>query len=592
MSEPLDWTGDAPRSPRFNDIYFSPVDGLAETQAVFLQGCGLPDAWAGRQSFTVGELGFGTGLNILALIDLWRRARPSPDAVLHVFSIEAYPMSRDDAGRALAAWPDLADLAAVLLESWPAGRRGFHRVEWPTLGVILDLAILEAGAALAAWSGDADAWFLDGFAPSKNPEMWRPEVMALIAGRSHVGARAATFSVAGAVRRGLEGAGFTLSRAPGFGRKKERLEAVLAMGGAAAPARRGTPPRVAVVGAGIAGAALARAFQRLGVGATLVDGTGAGGGASGNPAALVTPRLDAGLNLNAELHAQAFARAIQLYRRETPEAIIAEGALQLAAHDRDAHRFAKIAGWDGFDPQAIISLEAVAAAQALDEASAVHALRLRDALVIEPHLVLDRWLPSEIVRARVDRLVGVDGVWRLVDEDGDTIGEAEIVCLAAGPATSHLADAVPLRAVRGQASFADAPFSGMAASFGGYAIPTRTGVLFGATHDRDEWDEAARAGDDIRNLEGLRQGRPALAAPLAGAALSSRASLRAMARDYLPLAGAIPGSPGLFVLSGLGGRGFTLAPLLAEAVAAEALGAPGPLPRALALIVDPARLAR
>jgi len=593
MSEPLDWTGDAPRSPRFDDIYFSPQDGLAETQAVFLQGCGLPDAWTGRQRFTVGELGFGTGLNILALIDLWRRTRPAPGAVLNIFSIEAFPMCRENAARALAAWPDLADLAAVLLASWPGGRKGFHRFEWPALGVILDLAILEAEAALTAWSGFADAWFLDGFAPSKNPEMWRPEVMALIAARSHTGAKAATFSVAGVVRRGLDGAGFVLTRAPGFGRKKERLEATLGSAGAPKPAEHNAAFRVAIIGAGIAGASLARALYRLGVAATVIDQGGPGAGASGNPAALVTPRLDAGLNLNAELHAQAFARAVQLFRQETPGAIIAEGALQLAAHDRDAHRFAKIAGWDGFDPGAVVGLDSSNAAQVIDEAQAPPALVLRDALVIEPGVVLGAWLPASTVKARVEALHRHGDAWRLLDAKGGVVVEADIVCLAAGPASSHLADGAPLRAVRGQVSFTDAAaFSGMAASFGGYAIPTRSGVLFGATHDRDDWDEDAHPGDDILNLEGLQQGRPALAARIAGAALSSRASLRAMAHDYLPLAGVVPSSPGLFVLGGLGGRGFTLAPLLAEAVAADVLGAPSPLPRALWRIIDPARRAR
>jgi tRNA 5-methylaminomethyl-2-thiouridine biosynthesis bifunctional protein len=595
MSEPLDWDGEAPRSSRFGDIYFSPLDGWAETQTVFLTGCGLPEAWAGRRQFTVGELGFGTGLNILALIDLWRRHRPSPCAVLNVFSVEGFPMSRMDAARALASWPDLTDLAGPLMAQWPGGRRGFHRIAWPDAGVILDLAILEAEAALAAWSGFADAWFLDGFAPSKNPEMWRPEVMALVTARSRPGARAATFSVAGAVRRGLEDAGFKLTRAPGFGRKKERLEAVLQRGHAEthpASDAEHPRPRVAIVGAGIAGASLARAFAALGCAAAVIDPSGAGGGASGNPAALVTPRLDAGLNLNAELHAQAFARAVQLYANETPSAVIAQGALQLADSPRDTHRFAKLAVWDGFDPGSIERLDEADAALALDEGSATQALRLHDALVVEPAAVLEAWLPPALIAAQVAAVERAGDVWRLLDGQGDLIVEADVVCLAAGPATARLTVAVPVRAVRGQASFTDAvSFSGAPASFGGYAIPTRRGVLFGATHARDDWDETARPEDDVRNLEGLAIGRPALAKRIADTTLSARASLRAMTHDYLPLAGSVPGEPGLFLLTGLGGRGFSLAPLLAEAVAAEALGAPNPLPRALSKIVSPNRFA-
>ncbi|MGZ3378405.1 MAG: tRNA (5-methylaminomethyl-2-thiouridine)(34)-methyltransferase MnmD, partial [Phenylobacterium sp.] len=200
---PLIWTDDGqPRSRLYDDVYFSAEDGLAEARAVFLQGCRLPDAWAGRDRFTVGELGFGTGLNVLALVDLWARTRP-PGARLHVFSVEAHPLSADDARRALAHWPELSGLAARLTAQWPGQAKGPHRVEFRDLGVILDVAVGEAGEALAGWSGRADAWFLDGFAPARNPAMWSEAVLAGVARRSAPGARAATFTVAGSVRRGL-----------------------------------------------------------------------------------------------------------------------------------------------------------------------------------------------------------------------------------------------------------------------------------------------------------------------------------------------------------------------------------------------------
>jgi tRNA 5-methylaminomethyl-2-thiouridine biosynthesis bifunctional protein len=591
MSEPLDWSGPAPRSPRFDDIYFSPADGLAETRAVFLTGCGLPDAWRGRDRFTVGELGFGTGLNILALVDLWRGARPRPGARLHIFSIEAFPIGRADAARALGAWTEIADLAAPLLADWPGGRKGFHRIEWPGDGVILDLAIMEAEAALSAWPGRADAWFLDGFAPSKNPEMWRPDVLNLLAARSAPGARAATFSVAGVVRRGLQDAGFTITRAPGFGRKKDRLEARLPSPTADIETRTARPPQIAIIGAGIAGAALARAFRRLGQEMLIFDAAGPGAGASGNASALVTPRLDAGLGPAAELHAQAFARAAQLYRCETPGAVIAQGALQLVTQTRDPARFDKIANWDGFDPGAIERRDDQATAAALGEPEAPQALLLRDALVVEPAPILAAWLSQDIALVPVDRLEPDGGGWRLLDAAGAVLMRADIVCLACGPAATRLAASIRLRPVRGQASFTDAvAFTGEAAAFGGYAIPMRNGgVLFGATHDRDDWGEDVRAEDDDLNLRSLAEGRPALADAVRRAPGSARASLRAMSPDHMPLAGAVASSPGLFVLSGFGGRGFALAPLLAEAVAADALGAPSPLPRALSALVDPGR---
>ncbi|MGZ8371064.1 MAG: tRNA (5-methylaminomethyl-2-thiouridine)(34)-methyltransferase MnmD, partial [Caulobacteraceae bacterium] len=144
---PLRWDADGqPRSARFGDIYFQPDDGLAETRAVFLDGCGMPGAWAGRSRFVVAELGFGTGLNIASLLHLWRRTR-EPDARLHIFSVEAFPVAADDAARALGAFPEIAEEAAMLTRRWPAATPGFHRVDLPEAGAVLDLAVMDAAEA-------------------------------------------------------------------------------------------------------------------------------------------------------------------------------------------------------------------------------------------------------------------------------------------------------------------------------------------------------------------------------------------------------------------------------------------------------------
>lgn len=583
---PLDWSDDGqPRSRLYGDVYFSAEDGLAEARAVFLAGCGLPQAWAGRDRFTVGELGFGTGLNVLALIELWARTRP-PGGRLNVFSVEAHPIAVPDARRALSHWPELEALAARLIAQWPGQARGLHRAEFPDLGVTLDVAVADVAEALAGWSGPADAWFLDGFAPARNPAMWSDAVLALVAARSASGAVAATFTVAGQVRRGLAAAGFAVAKAPGFGRKRERLTANLA-----GPAPGPSPGRrVAIVGAGIAGAAAARAVRALGAEALVFDAEGAGAGASGNPAALVTPRLDAGLAEPARLFAQAFRRAVALYAAE-PGLIIARGALQIATQPRDAARFAKVAAADLFEPASLGLLSPEEARARLGEPSP-EALDLHDGLVIEPRLVLAAWAPE----VRVAAVAGVEphgAGWRLLDARGEVLAQADAVILAAGLACAGLAAGLPLGAVRGQASFAAFPQRPQAAAFGGYAIPTREGVLFGATNDRDDVGCDVRAEDHQRNLGLLAQGLPRLAERLASAPLEGRASIRVATPDRLPVAGAAPQGPaGLFVLSGFGARGFTLAPLLAEHVAALALGAPSPLPGPLAAIVEPGRFAR
>ena len=583
----LVWTDDgAPRSGRFDDVYFSQADGLAEARAVFLAGCGLPDAWAGRTRFTVAELGFGTGLNIAALLHQWRRTRP-PGARLSVFSVEGFPLDRDDAARALATWPEIADAAGALLDGWPPATPGFHRLDLPAFDATLDLAVGDVAWALSQWTGRADAWFLDGFAPAANPAMWSGAVLDAIADRSAPGAQAATFTVAGAVRRGLAERGFTVDKRPGHGRKRERLEARCP----AAPAASDPVPSVAVIGAGIAGAALARAFAALGARATVIEAEGAGSGASGFPAALVTPRMDAGDVVIAALYAQALARASALYGA-VRGAILASGVLQLEQAERDAARFAKIAGQDLWPAGAMTPLAAGACAERLGEPTAAGGLSMADALALQPAPVLAEWLAqADGIVASVARLEPWEDGWRLFDAAGDMILQADAVVLAAGWGTAALASGLSLSPVRGQADWVEGVRFG-ATAWGGYAVPTARGLLYGATHDRGETAGEPSAGASARNLATVAARLPALAARIAAAGPSeARTAIRATTPDRLPLAGAVPGAAGLFVLGGLGSRGFCVAPLLAEHVAALATGAPSPLPAGLAARIAPLRTA-
>ena len=580
---PLIWTDDGqPRSRLYGDVYFSTEDGLAESRTVFLAGCGLPEAWAGRNRFVVGELGFGTGLNILALLDLWRRTR-EPGASLHIFSLEAHPLSAGEARRALAAWPELADLARLLTDRWPGQARGFHRIDLPELGATLDLAVMDAHEALQGWQGRADAWFLDGFSPALNPGMWDETLLALVAARSAPGARVATFTVAGAVRRGLQAAGFTAEKHPGHGRKRERLEASLPGAPLATAA-----PRVAVVGAGIAGASAARALRALGCEPILIEAQSPGVGASGNPSALVTPRLDAGLGPLAALFAQAYGRALRLYE-PIPDAILSRGVLQLAGGERDLGRFEKIAASDLFEPGALTLCGLEEASIRMGE-TVPAALDMTGALAIAPATVLAAWC-GEVRRATVAGLGREEGVWRLTDAGGLTITEAEVVILATGH--QPLWPQPEIRPVRGQASWTGHGGDIQAAAWGGYVLPMQGGLLFGATHDRDDEATELRAADHDRNRGALAAALPDLARRLEGLPLEGRASVRATTADRLPLAGAAPeADAGLFLLGGFGSRGFCLAPLLAEHVAALALGAPSPMPTSLSELVDPGRFLR
>lgn len=202
----LTWTDTGvPISTRFDDPYFSLESGLDETRHVFLAGNDLPARF--RDGFHIAELGFGSGLNFLATVEAWRAS--GQHGVLHFTSFEAFPMTREDQIRALAAYPDLPLDALTGAED-----------------VRLRVIRGDARDTLPGWDGTADAWFLDGFSPAKNPELWGAALMAEVARHTAPGGTAATYTAAGFVRRGLEAAGFEVTRAPGFGRKRHMTRAV------------------------------------------------------------------------------------------------------------------------------------------------------------------------------------------------------------------------------------------------------------------------------------------------------------------------------------------------------------------------------
>ncbi len=206
-----------PVSTRFDDPYFSLDDGLAETRHTFLAGNDLPARF--RPGFHIAELGFGTGLNMLAT------ALAAPDGMpIRFTSFEAFPMGADEIARALAAFPETVAVARPFLAAWARGESRF------TLGALsVEVILGDARETLPAWQGRADAWFLDGFSPAKNPELWGDALMRAVWYHTAPGGSAASYTAAGFVRRGLEAAGFSVARRPGFGRKRHmtvaRLEA-------------------------------------------------------------------------------------------------------------------------------------------------------------------------------------------------------------------------------------------------------------------------------------------------------------------------------------------------------------------------------
>ncbi|PAU76033.1 bifunctional tRNA (5-methylaminomethyl-2-thiouridine)(34)-methyltransferase MnmD/FAD-dependent 5-carboxymethylaminomethyl-2-thiouridine(34) oxidoreductase MnmC [Halomonas salipaludis] len=647
----LDWQRDdgdleTPHSLAFGDVYFSRQDGRAETEHVFVEGNDLPRRfreWCEPRPFVIGETGFGTGLNVLCAWACFTRYA-SPDARLHLVSTEKYPLARADLARALAAWPELAEAAARLVDQWPEPVAGVHRL-WLDSRVTLDLHFGDSAECLAALDGRVDAWFLDGFAPSKNPQMWQPALFEAMSRRSRDGATFATFTCAGVVKRGLKAAGFAWRKVPGFGRKREMLAGELATP-SADETRRATPwftpppPRparhVAVIGAGLAGASVAHALARRGVRITLLDREAPGAGASGNAQGALYIKLAVAPNAHSRVYLAGLLHSRRWLEALDPEGALWQpsGVLQLANDSREAERQARFlvqyglpetvvegVGGDSLAKRSGLPPQAFSAARALDYPGAgwVRPQALCQRLATSPGVTFQR--------GEVARLAPTAHGWCLTLADGANLDADQVVIATAQLANRFDQTAeLPLQAIRGQVSQVSLP-EGVPAPTrvicaGGYVPPPQEGVLtFGATfapHDQGdklrEADHAANLAELERTLPGYLEALRKAGVDLDPARMDGRAAVRAASPDKLPYAGPVPDSEawrrdytalakdakripatpgahhgGLWISAAHGSRGLASAPLCAELIASRICDEPLPLPAALVDQLHPGR---
>lgn len=595
----LHWKDDGtPVDERVGDVYYSVEDGLAESRAVFLAGCGLPGAWADRQRFTIAELGFGTGLNFLATWQMWRETKPK-NSWLHFVSFEGFPLDAEDVARALKPWPDLADLAALLCAKWPARAKGVRHLIWPDEQLSLTLHIGQIEDTLPQAMLRADAWFLDGFSPAKNDAMWDQALWPLIAQRSRSGARAATFTVAGAVRRGLSEAGFTVENKPGHGRKRERLEAVYA-GTSATNAPQGTSaPRVAIIGAGIAGACLAHKLAARGAHITVFDqSSGPAQGTSGNPLALIMPRLDAADTVQARLLIDAYLSAQAFY--EPFSSASTTETVHTPRNAQEVERFQKLLE----DPP--LGLEQL---EALRGGGLLH----KKSVILEPA----KLLPTLLQNVPVNWGTQADVQLTERTVNGDPF---DAIIFASGWHMEQVLPALNLTGRLGQVEWYVSEFDAPAAAqaSGHYALAHHRTRLWGATFADHRGDLPAVSDTaQAENFAALDAINPYWRGEATNATITSRAGVRATTADRLPLIGWLPDAqalsenrqtlerqawaiapdayamPGLFVAGGFGSRGFTWAPWAADILTAILFHDPLPVRKeALKMIVPNRQILR
>lgn len=614
------WRDGAPTAVGYDDIYFNPDDGIAETRHVFLAGTGLPDRWRTARHFVIAELGFGTGLNFLCAWDLWNRTR-SPGGHLHFVSVEGAPLTTAQLSSAHDAFPEFAKLSARLRAAYPPRARGAHLVHLAD-DVTLHLLFGEASEMLRGLEARVDAWFLDGFAPAKNPAMWTRDVVGEIARCSAPGARAASFTVAGDVRRALQDAGFAVQKTPGFGRKREMVQATFE-GAArpddvpwfALPAPR-APGRIAVIGAGIAGVSCAWALHRHGCDVALIDHQNAHlTRASNTPSGLVMPRLGAALDAPSRFYAHAHRFAVATYRGL--DVYSAGGALHLPPKPDQVARLEKTAATGLFDPARIALLTPSDASARAGTTVTSPGICFADGGQLDGPAYLSR--AAREIGFRNNATIGAftrEGeVWRILDEAGQLILEVDTVIVACAMAAGRLLpDAqFPLRARHGQITRVRGGTLPLPVAYGGYAAPAGTGLWIGATHTpaSDDGTPAFDPKADQANLAALAGVMPDLAA--ASAIEGNWFGIRATTPDQLPIAGPVTDAAsftktfarlahgdarqlppvdyqtGLYAVTGLGSRGFASAPLLGEILAAQILGLPSPVERDVRHMLHPAR---
>ena len=573
----LRFTHGVPYSDAYDDVYHSHDGGLAQARHVFLGGNRVSERWAGRSRFVIVETGFGAGLNFLATWQAWRRD-PARCARLHFVSLEKHPLALEDVKLVFRDLPDARPEARELEARWPLLVPGAQRIEFDGGNVVLSVFFSDVKAARELRLA-ADAFYLDGFAPAKNPDMWTPALMRSLARLAASGATAATWSVAASVRHALEETGFAVEKRPGFGEKKEMLVARYTKDGISATQRKRS---AGVVGAGLAGAALCERLCARGWSVTLYERhPGPAQEASGNHAGTFHPLVTPDDSVFARITRAGFLSALA-YWRGLAARWDACGVLQLARDEKEAQSQRRSVAALGLPPEY--------AQLVTREEAAEHA----GVPVAAGGLWFPRggWAqPASIAEAQL--LACGQRLERRFNSDVKTAPVHPVVVLAnSGDAPRvHPVPELRLRRVRGQLSYVreeqvDAPRTVVLR--GGMVLPAVDGLcVVGATYDLEDDDPAPRTESHAANLE-----RAGMILPGFGfdpRSVQGRVAFRAVAPDRLPIAGRL--SDGLYGAFGYGSRGLVWATLAAELIASEMEGEPLPLEASLVNALAPGRFA-
>ena len=650
MSRPrLDFSKETPRSSEFDDDYYSPDNGLAESTHVFVEGGDVVNrmqALQAGETLIIGELGLGTALNLALILRAWSEHGPA-GACCHVVTIEKHPFSRSQLRAVSARWTSLSLEFEIILKRWPSPIPGCHRRSELIDGLTVDFWWEDVSDALGDLQSYGnrwvDLWFLDGFTPSRNKAMWTPDVLRGVANLSRDSAHVATFTASGDVRRSLERVGFKVSKRPGFGRKRECLHGVLDLSQVSneeqvalvtptawdQPAHIKKPQSCLVLGAGLAGSHIARRLADRNCQVTVLERGTIGSGGSTQPQGVIYTRPSHKHGKLTDFSLTAYEFSVDHHQQKFREGSLEDGIdgalsgyLQLASDDA-LERLAT-AFDDEDSPLKVVSREAASSiagieltqgAQHYPHSGWLHPRAICAELLNHPNITVIEGLGDTTLRQ------SDDDQWFAIAATGDCIatGDTAVVTTAWEAVDDARLDWLPLQPIRGQTTLL--PSQGALKDLkctvchAGYTPPARDNMhCIGATYGLNETSTEERAADHETNIRQLRSNVPSLDSAIGSESPRGQAAVRCATADYLPIAGAVPNETefmttyeqlrhdrkrlinkkqpnikGLYVLTGLGSRGLTSAPLLSELLVSQMMNSPPPMTRYLYQAVSPAR---
>lgn len=596
-----------PTSAQFDDVYFSHASGRDESLYVFCDGNHLSKRFADIAKadtptcFVIAETGFGTGLNFLVVSELWCHIMQHHQATnprLHFVSTEKYPLSHTDLTQALSVWQTdkaatFSTLSQSLIDSYPLPMHGNHRRHFYHNGqsITLDLWLGDALDSFNAMQIKADAWFLDGFAPTKNSELWSDDIFSQIKRLSKPDATLATFTSSGTVRRALQDIGMTVQKIKGFGRKREMITAkferpIHVANPAQQPNQKLTKKTATVIGAGVSGLFTAYALAMRGVQVTLIDKTAPLAGASGNLRALFSPKITNFDNaydnfaLSGFLYAQAVYR--NLNRLSASPIFEQTGVLDclLPTTKTDDKLQELVHPY----PDELIRTQTASPFLAY----------LPCAGLVNPRLLSEFILTHDnitFVQADIHHLTQQDEQIFITSNNQTWATQTAIICLGFESHTLHPA-IFETRKIRGQVSWlTDKTLTDAlphhAYKYDGYACAFGDTLLFGASFVRNTADCRTLDDDHLFNIDKLSAALPQFQGKFTPTDLHGRASIRGQTPDYHPMVGQV--GDGIYVCSAMGSKGFSLAPLCGQIIAALILQEPLPISMALLSKISPHR---